>query len=271
LARKEVKGWFRTGQSHIRYSRYRRLLGLGIGLAALLFGLCAWIYVATRNYIQVPLLVLAVTDYKLPPDSLARELPPNAYAREDEDRFASMFKGGGGKNATRNVACKLLTDGPRRGHCTAKEFLNRLQQILNSAGFQPGGPNRDTVMLYVSAHGAVNEANEACLLLSDADPLDSKTWLTVKELVKALRPEKPREDLRVCKWLVFLDASRIRENWQMGMLYNDFAGWWWSARRAPGRRLGPIRLTAARSLDGPSPKPWPEKPNSGDPSHATLG
>ena len=194
--KKDVKGWFRTGQSHAGYSRYRRFIGLGIGTAALMLSLLIWFYLVSLSHPQVPLLTLVVTEYE------SAILPPNAFAREDEDLFKRLFKRDRGLGITRNVGCISLGDGDRyRGRCSRADALNKLKKELDDEDLKPGGPDKNTIMLYVSAHGVVNDKGDACLLLTDSNPLDTTTWLPVKELLGWLR-KNPK--LETCKWVVFL-------------------------------------------------------------------
>ena len=59
---------------------------------------------------------------------------------------------------------------------TRELFLTELDRTFGEV--QPGGPPRQrNILLYVSAHGAIDEKNEPCLLFADADPLDSLEFL----------------------------------------------------------------------------------------------
>lgn len=199
------------------YGRYRylvRMLGMTAVLAVLLG---AWFAYLRQTHIQVPLFAIVVTDYP----SAGRDLilPPNTLAYEDLRLFERLFGGDGQRGVTRNVGLVKLIEGA----CSGAWLRDRLPELLSSAGGSaarpPGGPDQDVVMFYISAHGAVSAQGEACLLMSDSDPLDCTTWVPVADVLTSL---KKSERYGSCKKVVFLDASRMRENWQMGIMCNTF-------------------------------------------------
>lgn len=75
-----------------------------------------------------------------------------------------------------------------------------------------------TLVLSMALHGGADERG-AYLLPNDADPQDNqKSRLRLTEVLDRLA-ELPAEKNK----LLFLDATQISANWQLGMLHNDFA------------------------------------------------
>jgi hypothetical protein len=137
-------------------------------------------------------------------------VPPNSFATEDLNRLERVLSG------YKNVTLDWNAQPP--GEKDA--FLQTIRSFLESV--KPGGPDKNLVMLYISAHGVTDERGDPCLLLGDSDPLRSTTWLPVGELFALLR-SPPLDHLANANKLVFLDAGRMGRNWSMGQLYNGFA------------------------------------------------
>jgi len=150
----------------------------------------------------VPLIALAVTEYPSP-------IPPNALAQEDIDHL--------GKIETRNIA--FFEASEEIGG--EKKLLSCLRSQLDSA--VPGGPGKDVVIIYLSAHGALDDKGQPCLILGDSDPLDSSTWLPVARLLDQIKNHRKLAKSSGTKKLLVLDATRIQARWEMGILYNGFA------------------------------------------------
>ncbi|MEZ6117702.1 MAG: hypothetical protein R3C28_14180 [Pirellulaceae bacterium] len=154
-----------------------------------------------QTALTVPMLAIAVTSF----DS---SLPPNALAWEDVKRLDATLA------SYDNV--KLTTE--LQPPASKIEFVDYVEGYLREV--EPGGPDGNLVLLYISAHGVVDEQGRACLLLGESNPLDSETWLTLEELLAVFN----RVDrLRSVQKLVFLDANRICRNWMLGQTYNSFA------------------------------------------------
>ncbi len=177
------------------------LLGLVILVGCLVF-------VLLRTPQASPFCAISITRYASP-------LPPNRFAQEDLDRFRQAF-------ADRDIRF----ESPNVEGLKKAEFLRALQNWLSRV--EPGGPDRGwlmgrdrgTVMIYVSGHGAVDGTGHPCLILRGQDALDSSQWLPIRELLSVVSNE-PR--LQNATKLLLLDANRIREDWQFGVLQNAFA------------------------------------------------
>lgn len=189
------KGWQsrRVPPTKSAASSHRSKL-IGLGLVAI--ALVAY-FVVTVFFIPVktPLLIVTAIDYPSP-------LPPNGFAQEDAAKLAIA-------NSENIQALEPLT-----GKLTRESFLRFLDDRLPARG---GGPNKDVILLYVSAHGVVNDAAEPCLLLSDSSPLDAKSWLKFSEIVARMK-DRPK-----VKVVLLLDGGRIDDDWSLGILTNGFA------------------------------------------------
>jgi len=174
------------------------LLGLVLLAVALVAG---FVYAVFWSGKETPIITITVTRCALP-------IPPNSFAREDSERLA----------ATNEDNLRVCPDG-MQGQVTRSECLDHLRKQL--AAQKPGGPKRDVLIVYLSAHGAVDEENRPCLLLSDADPLDSSTWLPVSEVLDCVKQQDTESDSR--KTVLVLDSGRIDDDWSLGILYNAFA------------------------------------------------
>ena len=157
--------------------------------------------------VKVPVVALAVTQYRAP-------IPPNAMALEDIERL--------GRAGPKNLdVTNLDIAQPTEGHMVRKRFWSLLKQYLSAV--RPGGPGKNVIVLYVSAHGVVDEGGRPCLLLSDADPLDSSTWVPVSELLNNISSHDKLSAEPDTKTVLILDAGRMHANWSLGLLYNGFA------------------------------------------------
>lgn len=151
--------------------------------------------------VKAPLLAFVATSYSEP-------FPPNALAREDLDRLKELFAGN-----EQNIALEVpSTLGGNR-----QSFLEDFGRAIAAA--RPGGPEEDCVLIYLSAHGAVGENDQPCLILPESKPLDSRTWLPMVDLLTKLETI-PGDQTKV---LLLLDGSKLADCWQAGILYNGFA------------------------------------------------
>ena len=107
--------------------------------------------------------------------------------------------------------------------------LRTLRETLSSEECRPGGPKKDVVLLYISAHGMLDGDGEPCLLLG-SDAVDdaaaiqtavppANRRLRVKSLLKQLGESLAPKTKKV----LFLDSNRIDAAWAAGILYNGFA------------------------------------------------
>jgi Mg-chelatase subunit ChlD len=217
----------------------RRRLLAGNRAKIFLFSLAAlvlviWFVVAVFwTGIRTPLLAIGITQYAAP-------LPPNAYAMEDITSLETTNP--------RNITNRPLRQGGTREDC--RRFLE--SQLTSQ---RPGGPKRDVVLIYLSAHGVVNEQNEPCLLFGDAEPLDDATWLPIRELFEWLKKDQERLETAKRKIVLLLDAGRIEDDWGLGILYNGFAELLAEAwQRADVPRLYVLNAASAGQVSWPAPE-----------------
>ncbi|TVS13001.1 MAG: VWA domain-containing protein [Planctomycetaceae bacterium] len=181
----------RRGRSSLR--RYMGLFLLGLlflGSAASL------VYYLILSPAKTPMVAAIALDYRWP-------LPPNAWTREDVDGLTDALG-----SETVSIA-EVALQGP-----SSLEELTR-QLAAASGRVRAGG----TVMVYVSAHAAVDGAGEPCLLLPESDPLDSATWFRLRDLLTELKSVQQRY---ACRHLLILDTHRQHTNWSIGLL-DDFS------------------------------------------------
>lgn len=195
-------GWARQADRSYEQSavRYRlKVAGWLLLFVALVAGFVVWL---VWTPVRTPFLAAAVTNYGAP-------LPPNAWAREDYERFLTL-------DQAEIIKC---TEISWESNDIA---VRQLRQQLAAAA--PGGPDKNLLIVYLSLHGAVNEAGEPCLLPAAASASDSSQWLRVSELLQEVfakvQAEKGRAGVQV---LLVLDTHRMDTNWSLGLLYNGFA------------------------------------------------
>lgn len=214
------EGWQGDNRPAVRYPRYRRLMRLISATTVLAVLLGMWFLYVIRSHRQVPLYTIVVTDYQSTYSE--KILPPNSFAYEDLQLFDSIFQRRTDQGITRNVGLVALNSPAGEGRYSRDWLREGLPRILEEGVdvAEPGGPGNDVVMFYISAHGAVNAEGKACLLMSDSDPLDCGTWEPVRDVLASVEGVKRLEG---CKKIIFLDTSRMCENWRMGVLCNTFA------------------------------------------------
>ena len=182
---------------------YHRLRMIALSLGAL--GLIVAFVIAVL-YVpkQTSVITLTVWQYDA-------AWPPNSYAAEDLKRLQQADLPNGN--------FQVLADD-FRGSVAARAALDHLEKRLS--GVSPGGPGKNTVIVYLSAHGVVNEANEPCLLFSDAGPLQSDTWLPLEEVLDVFRRFQANSSRSSHRLLLILDSGRIDQRWNAGLLVNAF-------------------------------------------------
>lgn len=178
---------------------WAKLAGLGVAVAILATLLIVFLIFRER---KIPVVEVTVTHYD-------QAIPPNALAWEDVERL----------QAANPLNVKHLPD-EFRGDLTwqaQNKLLDHLAQRLS--GERPGGPNGDAIVVYLSAHGAVDDKARPCLLLSDAKPLDDSTWLPLTEVLAAIKDNTPAG----ARKLLILDTARLDAPWHLGQLSQGFA------------------------------------------------
>lgn len=157
--------------------------------------------------VPTPALVVRVTGYSAP-------VPPNSWAAEDARRIAEL------PERILNSA-QVTWESPQRD-------LQRLCEQLDA--LKPGGPRRyyvgrrqDAVVIYLSAHGAVDAQGRASLLLPGAGPKEDDRWLPVAELlVKLFKEDRQGMTPPEVNKLLVLDCHKIQNCWNLGVLENSF-------------------------------------------------
>ncbi|MEX0820040.1 MAG: hypothetical protein WD070_10630, partial [Pirellulaceae bacterium] len=76
----------------------------------------------------------------------------------------------------------------------------------------------DSVIIYLSMHGAVDAAGEPCLIPPGVAALQSQHWLPVRQLLAMLDESLARGT----KKLLILDSNRVDIEWRLGILHNTF-------------------------------------------------
>jgi hypothetical protein len=179
------------------------------GLAGLLaYILVDWIKKGGR---QTPFIAIHVSSYDDP------LISPNSYAMEDLKWFEQQWPfGRGGMSTIGTEASVHFVGDAEKGLYNKKDFLSYLGVQL--AGQKPGGPKKDLIFVYISAHGVVDTEGKPCLLLSDSCARSSDTWLPLDDVVKVLGEGKKKDD----KLVLFLDCVRTFQDPRNGLLYNSF-------------------------------------------------
>src|SRR5579872_1203270 len=150
----------------------------------------------------VPIVAVAVTRYVDP------LIPQNFTASRNLERLENLA------SQTRDFRCTPLHEKTSQSDFKTA-FKNALKTVV------PGGRRfrRKSVIIYVSAHGVVDQNDKPCLLLTDSKPVDEKTWYPLSDLLEAIKRETRFENATK---LLVLDCCRIRSEWRMGILDNRF-------------------------------------------------
>ena len=195
-------GWTqRKDRDYDRAARRHRIriAAWSLLLVALIVGFCIKVFWWP---VKTPFLVATATNYRAP-------IPPNAWAREDAARLETL-------DAVRKLQ---YTDVPWDDKESGRQELRELYSAAT-----PGGPDKNLVIVYLSAHGVVDENNRPCLIPPGASPLNSDEWLPISTLLEDLVPKSRRNrPSDATKTLLILDANRMEANWSLGLLYNGFA------------------------------------------------
>lgn len=204
-----------------RRAVYRQRIMIGLLAMAFTSAFVAFIIYLYFRPRQAPLVPLYVTY----PASL--QVPPNAYAAEDYERLRATFVprdvDGVPTQRDGNANVGVWRQPANDSGITRSSFLSTLLRPLEQKGFRPGGPRKDVIMFYISAHGAVDENGRPCLLLQDSSPVDSETWLPFESVLDALNQHPKYGQASGTKKIVLLDANRLLVHERAGVLHNGFA------------------------------------------------
>ena len=175
----------------------QRQIGIGLFLILFLTSAACLVYYLILLPAKTPLVAAIAVEYRWP-------LPPNGWAREDLDSLTNAL---GGQTVS-------IREVPFSGASNAQ----KLGEQIELAGRRVA--RHGTVLVYLSAHGAVDGEGQPCLVLPEADPVDSGTWLPLSQLLQQLKSIEQRSG---CRHLLILDCNRQRENLSLGLLDNRFA------------------------------------------------
>lgn len=185
--------WTLYARERWRRIRIALFFSGALGLLALL------LYYLLFAPARTPMLAVAITDYDWP-------LPPNAWATEDLASFRDLDR-----QVLHVVDASNSWETPQRG-------LRALEQQLEL--LRPQAIRAGALIVYLSMHGAVDEAGEPCLIPATASPLASETWLPLRSVLDRIAQQKLPRSTHV---LVVLDCNRQLANWNLGILHNTFA------------------------------------------------
>ena len=182
--------------------RFRSMAFWTVVCVALLIFFVKWV---PKYHPRPPLVVFTVARYQAP-------LPPNSFAEEDARGFQRLDK------PNKILICKRVAAGS--GDSWNEELLKGLRKS------RPGGPDKNVVMVYISAHGLIDKAGNPCLFIPGKSKKDdSDTWVRVSDLLTGLFPKN--DDRDYCRddvlKLVILDANRLDYSPSLGLLHNAFA------------------------------------------------
>lgn len=185
MTAEELRETAAAAEDEPRRVRFALLLLAGLGLLGLAL---YWILLSPA---RTPMLL--VTESVYPPS-----FPPNAFAEEDADRLEWLDE----KNLS------IYREGS----------LANLEQALSRIESEVF--RHRTLMIYISAHGAVNSAGEPCLIPAGASPLDSNDWLPLRRVLEMIAG---RSFSQTAEIVLFLDCQKVLFEPRMGILQNQFA------------------------------------------------
>jgi hypothetical protein len=186
----------------IRSSRPFKLF-LGFGSLAVL---CAvFLFILMRRPVQTPLIVLAASVYDDAHTNFPElTLPRNLWAAEDLESL---------KTARSDNLNILRPHEDRR--LNQDRFIETLTDTLRAA--KPGGPRKDTLLVYLSFHTTVDSDGNPCLLTSDANIFEESKWLRFEKLLREIEQVQPG-----ARKVILLDCGRIGIHPGLGLLNDRF-------------------------------------------------
>lgn len=195
----------RDSTAEYQYKFKRTMLWIGCAVLFLVFV----IYLIPPK--NTPLVILRASRYPL-------QMPPLALAAEDEHFLKRVSPSNLPLRQSATFRYIGSSDNQTDEEGTPQRFLAQLKTV------KPSGPGwfsrNDAVVIYISAHGLVNEQGQACLVPPNADAFNTSRWLP---LVKLLKDISALPNLQRSRKLVILDCNRISMKWRSGVLDNRFA------------------------------------------------
>ncbi len=206
---KPARDWtrYQPKDSSVEYQyKFKRTL-LWLGCLAL-FMVFVFYLIPPKN---TPLVMLRASRYPL-------QMPPLALAAEDEHFLKRVSPSNLPLRQSASFRYLGSSDNQTDEEGTPQRFLAQLKTV------KPSGPGwfsrNDAVVIYISAHGLVNEQGQACLVPPNADAFNTSRWLP---LVKLLKDISALPNLQRSRKLVILDCNRISMKWRSGVMDNRFA------------------------------------------------
>lgn len=176
--------------------RWRRVMLATLGVVAMI-GMGILLNQVLFAPVRTPVFAVVATNYEFP-------IPPNAWAQEDLLALRNLNAG------TFDFHDMTDTwDNPR----DPVDLLKREITSLNNR-------SHECLVIYLNMHGAVKYEDGqavACLLPGGASAVDAGGWISVADVLAALR-ETPTETNK----MLVLDVVKVRSNLDMGLLENDF-------------------------------------------------
>ena len=198
------QGWQQRGTipplTRLRLQDQGRPLRVAVLLLLVLVFSAMWVYGLLFKAVQTPLIVVAATDYEWP-------LPPNAWVREDADRFGDLHR--------QTLSVVEASADWNVGEHALRDFQAKLSQTIRQSS------GASSVLIYVSMHGVVDGNGDPCLVPPGGSPLDAASWVKVRTLLDAIEDLSPKTGDR--NKILILDCNRIQADWRLGVLYNSFA------------------------------------------------
>ena len=168
----------------------------------------AYIYLLTYSPKKIPLTLISFKNYEAP-------MPPNLGATQDEDGLKDLqnlqFFSGNETNSWRDDMTVLADPDKKR-------FLEIVTDSFKN-NKSPFFKLPQTRILYINGYGAINRNDEPCLILTGGNPLDEKSWLTMEEFFAKIKQTTSGKNLKI---LLVLDCVKEQENWQLGIIQNNW-------------------------------------------------
>lgn len=191
--------WQGKAKSGDPSNQVRRLWLMRMFSAAVFCGIAGVIYliiISSRNL--TPFVNVSIEAYANDSDNV---LPPRP---------------GGGLSLSQIKAPKLYKVGRNDPAESLKDQFSKLAVSIN-----PGGPERNVVLVSLFAQGVVNGKGEPCLLDVKSQPFDEGSWIPVSDAITQLKESiKVKSGTRL---VVFLDSGTSDPDWAMGIIQDEFS------------------------------------------------
>ena len=167
---------------------------LGIGVA-MLAGL---VYSLPYSPDKTPCFVLVESDYPVP-------LSVNGWAEDDVALLSELD--------SENIAVYPVASSWDQ---VASGLTDVSRQVREHAA---DAINCGSCILYVNAHGLVDDQGQPCIVPAAGQPHDTSTWIPLEDLLSQVVDSLPESVNK----LIVLDCARIQSDWDLGVFYNAFS------------------------------------------------